>query len=285
MTTTSATNVEPFAARTGRRAELGAFGALLLRDVRVLRRNLGQFLIRTIMQPLLFVFVFAYVFPKIGQGFGSHGAGGGGPTFSTILVPGLMAMAVIFTAIQAVALPLVQEFSYTKEIEDRVLAPLPIWGVGLGKLVAAALQAIIASLATFPIAYYIHAKGQAPDIHIESWWLFVTVLVLAACMGATVGLLIGTGFAPNQVPLLFSIIVLPMSMLGCIYYPWATLGPIPWLKVGVLFNPLVYMSEGMRAALTTGEHMPPAAFLGAMASATLVLGALALRQFHKRVVT
>ena len=47
----------------------GTFLALLARDIRVLRRQLGQFLTRTIMQPLLFVFVFAYVFPKIGQGF------------------------------------------------------------------------------------------------------------------------------------------------------------------------------------------------------------------------
>ena len=47
-----------------------AFGALLLRDLAVLRKEFAQFLARTVMQPLLFVFVFAYVFPKIGQGVG-----------------------------------------------------------------------------------------------------------------------------------------------------------------------------------------------------------------------
>ena len=75
------------------RAYLQTFGALLARDIRVLRRNFGQFLIRTIMQPLLFVFVFAYVFPKIGQGF--HGAAPG-VSFSTVLVPGLIAVAINF---------------------------------------------------------------------------------------------------------------------------------------------------------------------------------------------
>ncbi|HEX3807238.1 MAG TPA: hypothetical protein VHV52_10705, partial [Gaiellaceae bacterium] len=64
------------------------FMALLGRDLRVLRRQFGQFIVRTIMQPLLFVFVFAYVFPKIGQGF--HG-GATGVSFTTVLVPGLIA--------------------------------------------------------------------------------------------------------------------------------------------------------------------------------------------------
>ena len=41
----------------------------------------GQFVVRTVMQPLLFVFVFAYVFPKIGQGFG--GAAPARASFST----------------------------------------------------------------------------------------------------------------------------------------------------------------------------------------------------------
>jgi ABC-2 type transport system permease protein len=90
--------------------------ALYLRDVTVLRRDLGQFLVRVVMQPLLFTFVFAYVFPKIGQGIGPAAGLRRGPSFATVLVPGLIAVAINFQGIQAVALPLVQEFSYSKEI-------------------------------------------------------------------------------------------------------------------------------------------------------------------------
>ena len=103
-----------------------AFGALLLRDLTVLRKNFIEFILRTVMQPLLFVFVFTYVFPKIGQGVGGAQ---GQATFSSILVPGVIAIACIFQGIQAVALPLVQEFGFTREIEDRVMAPLPVWAV------------------------------------------------------------------------------------------------------------------------------------------------------------
>ena len=69
-----------------------AFGALLLRDLAVLRKEIWMFLGRTIVQPFLLIFVFAYVFPKIGQGIGGvRGATG----FSTLLVGGVIASAMI----------------------------------------------------------------------------------------------------------------------------------------------------------------------------------------------
>lgn len=263
-----------------------AFVALLLRDVRVLRKNLKQFVLRTVMQPLLFTFVFAYVFPKIGQGVGGAGAGRPGqPNFATVLVPGLIAVAIIFQGIQAVALPLVQEFSFTKEIEDRVLAPMSVSLVGFGKVCNGAMQAALSAFVVFPIVMLVHAKGEAPNVDVANPALFVLVLVLASFLGASLGLLIGTSVAPSQVPLIFSIIVLPLTLLGCIYYPWSTLDPIPWLRYAVLVNPLVYMSEGMRAALTPDvPHMNVAVVLLAMVGATSLMLFQALRKFRQRVV-
>jgi ABC-2 type transport system permease protein len=259
------------------------FGALLARDIRVLRRNFGQFLIRTIMQPLLFVFVFAYVFPKIGQGFHSveHGV-----TFSTVLVPGLIAIAINFQGIQAVALPLVQEFSVSKEIEDRVLAPVPVWVVGLEKIFAGAMQSLIAAGVVFPIVYLVHAPGEAPSVHVYNPALFGFALLFASFLAAAMGLFIGTVLDPRKVTLLFAVVVLPLTFLGCIYYPWAALTPVMWLKIVVLFNPLVYMTEGLRTALTPElPHMPVWAFMLALAGGSVALAIVSLRTFHARVVT
>jgi len=49
------------------------FNAMMAREFRVLRRNAVATFTRAVMQPLLFVFVFAYVFPKIGGGFNLGG--------------------------------------------------------------------------------------------------------------------------------------------------------------------------------------------------------------------
>jgi len=53
-----------------------AFRALLLRDLVVLRKTLKEFVSRTVLQPFLLVFVFTYVFPKIGQSVGGSAAAG-----------------------------------------------------------------------------------------------------------------------------------------------------------------------------------------------------------------
>jgi ABC-2 type transport system permease protein len=256
-----------------------AFGALLLRDMSVLRKTFLEFALRTIMQPLLFVFVFTYVFPKIGQ---SVGGAGGEETFSALLVPGVIAIACIFQGIQAVALPLVQDFGYSREIEDRVMAPLPVWGVAVEKLLAGAIQGLIAALIVFPLAVVV----PATPVHLTVRPIeLATLLPLASITGSALGLVIGTRVNPRQVPLLFGIVVLPITFLGATYYPWAKLTAIPWLKTVVLLNPLVYMSEGMRVSLTPRiPHMSLWGIYGGLILFAAVLAAWGIQGFRKRVL-
>jgi ABC-2 type transport system permease protein len=210
-------------ARTPGGAARVAFRALLLRDLVVLRKNIKEFLPRTLLQPLLLVFVFAYVFPKIGQ---SVGGASGASEFSTALVAGVIGLAIIFQGIQSVALPMVQEFGYTREIEDRVLAPMPVDLVALEKVTAGALNGAVSALLVFPIAAIVPATPVHLDI---DWPVLLTLTPLACFMCGALGLSFGTRFEPRTVPMLFGIIVLPLTMLGCIYYPWQALGPVPWL--------------------------------------------------------
>ena len=263
-----------------RTTPMRAFGSLLLRDLRVLRKNLLEFVIRTIMQPLLFVFVLTYVFPKIGQGVGGAA---GEAQFSSLLVPGVVAIACIFQGIQAVALPLVQEFGVSREIEDRVMAPLPVAGVAAQKLLAGALQGLIAAAVVFPLAVVI----PVTPVHLDViWWRLLTLLPLSALTGAALGLVIGTRVNPRQVPLIFGIVVIPMTFLGATYYPWASLTPIPWLKALVLLNPLVYMSEGMRVSLTPWiPHMPLWGIYGGLILFCGGLTWVGIRGFSNRVLS
>jgi ABC-2 type transport system permease protein len=272
--------VELSQARPSGRAGLVAFGALTLRDLAVLRKSLTTFVIRTIMQPLLFVFVFTYVFPKVGQAVGGSG---GAADFSSLLVPGVVAIACIFQGIQAVALPLVQEFGYTREIEDRVMAPLPVWAVAAQKIVSGAVQGILAAAVVFPLAILI--PSSKVSLHVD-WPLLLTVTPLSAVLGASLGLTIGTRAEPRQVPLVFSVIILPITFLGATYYPWARLSSIPWLKWTVLVNPLVYMSEAFRASLTpTFPHMPLVAIYAGLVGFTVALLWLGTNGFRRRVLS
>jgi ABC-2 type transport system permease protein len=260
------------------------FAAMMARELRVMRRNFLSTFLRVILQPLLFVFVFAYVLPKIGGG--AFGRAGGSLTFSTILVPGLVASSIIMQAMMAVVFPLVMELSWQKSIQDRALAPLPVPLLALEKISAAGTQGLIGGLLVFPAVLFVHAKGQAPSVHVEDWPLFLLVMVAGALLAASAGLYLGTIIDPRQVTMLFTLVLLPASMLGCVYYPWAALDHIRWLQLAVLVNPLVYLSEGLRAALTPQvEHMPTWAFLIVLVGGTVVLGHLAMRTFTRRVLT
>lgn len=265
--------------RPRRAAGLVAFRALLLRDLAVLRQQLFVFLLRTIMQPLLLLFVFTYVFPRIGLGVGGPGLPAG--EFSTLLVAGVIATAMIFQGIQAVALPLVREFGYTREIEDRVLAPLPVEAVAIQKIVSGALQALLAGAIVFPLAAIVPVDAVRLEVH---WPSLLAVAPLAALAGAALGLTIGTRVQPHQVPLMFSVIVIPMTFLGATYYPWERLTAIPWLKAAVLVNPLVYMSEGFRMALTPVPSMPAPGIYAALVGFTLVLSWVGIVGFRRRVL-
>jgi len=265
-----------------------AFLGLLQRDFRVLTREIVPFLIRIAMNPLLFLFVFTFVMPHMSGGAnlspvsGMAASGTGG--FGTVLLPGLMAVAIMFSGIAAVALPLAQEFGVTREIDDRVMCPLPIGAVAIEKIVFSAIQSVFAAAVVFPLAYYI--PSTPVHAHVDSWLFLITVLVLASLLAGALGLTIGTFVQPKQIGLIFGVVIMPITFLGCVYYPWAALTSIKWLQIGVLINPIVYITEGLRAALTpTIGHMPDATILAMLLFFFVLLTWLGLRGFSNRVLS
>jgi ABC-2 type transport system permease protein len=288
-TTTQARVPEPsriarFPTRSMFAASRAALLALILRDVTVLKKNFGQFVARTLIQPFLLVFVFLYVFPTIGQGVGA----GSGSGFATVLVPGVVAVSIMFQGIQAVALPMSTEFGFTREIEDRVQAPCPLWLVATAKVLSGALQGVLSAVIVFPIAAVVHAKGVHADLSVH-WLILLTLIPLASVAMASLGLMLGTTFEPRNIGAMFGFVVLPLTFLGGTYYQWTKLAPVTlgdfhWLQTLVLLNPLIYVSEGMRAALTNFSHMPLYVIYPVLVGFCVVFLSWGLRNFRRRVL-
>ena len=269
----------------GRMQYARAFAGLLLRDLYVLRREKIAFLIRVCMNPLLFLFVFTYIMPHMSGGAAMNPtAAMAGANFSTVLLPGLMAVAIMFSGIAAVALPLAQEFGITREIDDRVMCPLPVSAVAIEKIIFSAVQSMIAAAIVFPLAYYVPATPVYA--HVNNWPYLILVLALASLTSGALGLVIGTSVKPQQISLIFGTVVMPITFLGCVYYPWSGLKSIHWLQIAVLFNPIVYMSEGLRSALTPSlEHMHPAIILAMLTIFLALLTRIGIRGFIRRVIS
>jgi ABC-2 type transport system permease protein len=266
-----------------------ALGALLLRDFVVLRKQLGVFVLRTVVQPFLLCFVFLYVFPKIGQGVGGGSGAGGESAFATVLVPGVVGISIMFQGVQSIALSMAQEFGFTREIEDRVQAPCPIWLVAIAKVLSGAAQGILSAIIVLPIASVVHAPGVEAHLSLH-WWLIVTLVPLACIAMAGLGLVLGTSFEPRNIGLMFGFIILPITFLGGTYYPWNKLAPVTvggfhWLQTVVLINPLIYVNEGMRAALTESPHMHLYVIYPVLIGFAVAFLGLGLRNFRRRVLS
>jgi ABC-2 type transport system permease protein len=171
------------------------FFAILLRDVTVARRELPYFLVRTALQPLLFVTVFGFLLPRMG--LVARG-------YTTTMLPGILALSLTLSAIQSVALPMVADFGFTKEIEDRLLAPVSIELVAIEKIVAGVLQGIIASIFVLPIARLI--MGPIPGLTFANIGLLILVTIMSGAAFSAMGLYLGTAIAPQQIGLMFSVI-------------------------------------------------------------------------------
>jgi ABC-2 type transport system permease protein len=264
--------------------------ALMLRDLVVLKKHLGEFIIRTLVQPFLLCFVFLFVFPKIGQAVGGTGGGSASESaFATVLVPGVVGISIMFQGVQSVALQMAQEFGFTREIEDRVQAPCPIWLVAMSKVLSGAIQGIISAIIVLPIASVVHAARV--EAMISEHWLIVFTLVPLACITmAALGLLLGTSFEPRNIGLMFGFVVLPITFLGGTYYEWTRLAAVKiggwhWLQTVVLINPLIYVNEGMRAAFTNAPHIHLYIIYPVLVGFCALFLAIGLRNFNRKVLS
>ena len=263
----------------------------MLRDLTVLKQHSLEFVIRvTLIQPFLLVFVFLYVFPTIGQGRRrgrrARSRSRRSPRCSS---PAWSAISIMFQGIQAVAMVMAQEFGYTREIEDRVQAPCPIWLVALAKVLSGAVQGLLAALIVFPIAAVIHAPGVHAHLSVH-WPIVITLLPLACITMSSLGLLLGTAFEARNLGLMFGFVVLPLTFLGGTYYQWTKLAPVQvagihWLQIVVLVNPLVYVNEGLRAGLTHAAHMHLYVIYPVLIGFCAAFLTFGLRKFRGRVLS
>ena len=251
------------------------FLALLARDAHVARRNFIPLLLQTFLQPMMFVFIFGRV--MVSSGYMPV-------AYKSLLLPGIMAISMVFTGVWSVAMPLIAEFQFTREIEDRLLAPIEISWLAVEKVVFGTVQSIIAGVAVIPAAWLLLRPGV--ELNIRSPLSFALITILVALFSACGGLALGCTVDQTHIGLMFSLVLTPMIFFGCTYYPWSALDHFPILQKAVLVNPLVYASEGLRGTLVPQfPHLSLFAVLVALMLFDALLLGVGLRQFRGKAVS
>jgi ABC-2 type transport system permease protein len=250
------------------------FFALLARDAHVARRNFIPLVLQTFLQPMMFVFIFGRV--MVSSGFMST-------SYKSLLLPGIMALSMIFTGVWAVAMPLIGAFQSTHEIEDRLLAPIENDWLAIEKVLFGAAQAVVAGLAVIPAAWILLRPGV--DLNLQSPLTFAGVTLLVALLSACGGLALGCSIDQAKIGLMFSMVLTPLIFFGCTYYPWSALANFPILQKVVLANPLVYASEGLRGTLVPQfPHLPIIVVLLGLLVFDVLFLLVGLRKFRKKAV-
>jgi ABC-2 type transport system permease protein len=250
-----------------------AFAAVLQRDLYVTWGELPIFLSQVILQPLFLLLVFGKILGSLGYTRGGYG---------DLLFPGLLALTAVVTGMQTLAFPLVAEFGWTKEIEDRLLAPMGTGLVAAEKVVFAAFRSLVATLFMIPVGILV--LGAIPW-RWSNFPMFVAVVILGALLGASLGLVMGTLVPPQRINILFSLVFTPLLFTGASQYPWPSLDRVRWFQVITGLNPMTYVSEGLRAALIPRvPHVHPWISITVLVGSIAVLLVVGVRGFYRRAI-
>jgi ABC-2 type transport system permease protein len=227
-------------------------GGRLTDDLRAMRmvwkRELIRFfrnrtrIVTSLMQPILFLFV-------LGSGLSPVLSGAGHIDFKTFMFPGVMSMAVLFTAIfSAVSIVWDREFGFLREM---LVAPVSRSSLVVGKCLGGATVATFQGLVMLCLAGLVHVP-YSPGL--------ILVLVLELVLLAFTLTAFGTMAAARiqqveSFQVVMQFFVLPMFFLSGAVFP---LSHLPnWLRVLTRIDPLTYAVDPMRRAVFSHLRVTP----------------------------
>jgi ABC-2 type transport system permease protein len=216
----------------------------------------GQTVISPVLTTMLWYLVFGY---SLGDRLDEIN----GIPYTDFLVPGLVMMAIITNAF------LNSAFSFFigkvhGTVVDLLVTPLRPWQIALAYTGASVVRAVLVGSVIWGVAA---AMGAGTSYRI-GWTLLFMILTSAAfaLLGLATGILAKDFDHINFIP---NFLLLPLTFLGGVFYSISLL-PQPWNTVS-LFNPIIYMVNGLRYGMTGVSDVPVYPGVG-MATASVVAG-------------
>ncbi|MFC8850466.1 MULTISPECIES: ABC transporter permease [unclassified Micromonospora] len=269
---TPSTAVAP-AAPVGGLDQLATFRAVLWRDMFVTSRELGAFFAQVLLQPLFMLLIFGKVLTSLGYASND---------FANVLLPGIIALNAFLIGLENTALPMVMDFSFTREIEDRLLSPMAIPLVAFEKIVFGAIRGVIAGVVLIPIGMLMLGVTWP----LSTLLPVLGVLTAGAMVGAALGLTFGTLVPPHRIQIMFTVTMTPLMFTGATQFPLRALDQLAWFQVICALNPLTYVSEATRSLVAPPgvQSVPLWLDLIVLAGVFVLFSVIGIRGFMRRAM-
>jgi len=249
------------------------FKIMVKRDLLIQSRDWKEFVFRVGMLPFILILTYGFMLPQIGILDAD---------FPNQMFPGMLGMSLLVTGIHGTAVPLAMDFNNTREIEDRLQAPVNVRVVAWAKMFVGIIESWIGALIVLPISLVFMGSYLNISLDFTSGLVLLGVLLLSSVTSATLGLLVGTVVKPPQIAAMFPGFLMPLIFTGAIFFNWAALETILVMKYITLINPLVYINEALRFILNSGgDTMPIVYSISGIVVFTIVMGYYGMKRFIK----
>jgi ABC-2 type transport system permease protein len=212
------------------------------RDVLRFVRDRPRILV-ALAQPLLYLFVFG-----TGLAPAMAAATSGAVDYRQFMFPGILALAVLFTAIfSAISVGWDREFGFLKEV---MVAPVARTAVALGKVAGGATIAMMQGLIVLLLAPFIGVRLDVATV-LE----IVGVMLLLACVATAFGIMISARQKSMEgFQMIMNFLLLPMFFLSGAFFP---LRGVPrWLAWLARIDPVTYGVDALRGAALRNSVAP-----------------------------
>lgn len=232
----------------------------------LLAKEIRRFLrvpVQTVLSPLVSTTLYFVVF---GYSLGGRVHEVNGQPYLHFIVPGLVFLGIANNSFLNTSSSLfVTKIQGT--LVDLLVAPLGVGELLVGYVGGGMTRGLTVGLLTWTVAALFTGQG------FTSWLATAAFLLLVAYVFSVLGLLAAMWAEKfEQVNFFPTFVMLPLTFLGGVFYSVADL-PEPWRTVS-LFNPMVYMVEGLRYGMLGQSSLSPV--LGGSILAGLAVGATVL---------
>lgn len=206
-------------------------------------------IITSLMQPLLFLFIFGSGLASSFSPAGARPGGVAGVSFQTFIFPGVVSMAVLFTAIfSAISIVWDREFGFLREM---LVAPVSRTSIVLGKALGGSTIAMFQGTLMLVFAPLIGVRLDVGLVII----LMLEMLLLAFTM-TSLGIVIASRMqSMESFSVVMQFVLMPMFFLSGALFP---LTHVPgWLAFLNKLDPVTYGVDPLRQAVMSGMKLPP----------------------------